>query len=200
MGLMARTCRAALGPPAVANEVLPGAMGEALSGAVTSKDSCTAAGSSLVRLSKLLASSAPSSYVMSAGPASRMVPPQRSVAFTSSRWIVFKTGSDVELLISVMLRRPKCSQTRSGNHAGCAGVSNEFCDICLHYSESSDVTDQPRRRRNLRRFLRFTLLHYCEICSSENCELLVKNWSRLGASFRKFRKGKETIDKAGRCS
>src|SRR5690625_2750150 len=78
MGLVARTCRAALGPRAVADEVLPGEMGEALSGAVTSKDSGAAAGSSLVRLSKLLASSAPSSKVMSAGPASRMVPPQRS--------------------------------------------------------------------------------------------------------------------------
>src|SRR5690625_2750151 len=101
-----QTCALPICPRAVADEVLPGEMGEALSGAVTSKDSGAAAGSSLVRLSKLLASSAPSSKVMSAGPASRMVPPQRSVAFTSSRWIVFKTGSDVELLISVMLSRP----------------------------------------------------------------------------------------------
>src|SRR5699024_12526375 len=107
-----------------------------------------------------------------------------------------KTGSDVELLISVMLRLPKCSQTRSGNHAGCAGVSNEFCDICLHYSESSDVTDRPRRRRNLRRFLRFTLLHYCEICSSENCEFQLKDWLQPGFRLRKFRKVIETIDKA----
>src|SRR5690625_180048 len=117
MGLVARTCRA---------------VGAALPGAVTSKDSCAVAGSRFVYLSELMKGSAPSSKVMSAGPASRMVPPQRCVALRSSRWTVFKTGSDVELLISVMLRRPKCSQTRSGNHAGCARVSNEFCDICLH--------------------------------------------------------------------
>src|SRR5690625_48090 len=200
MGLVARTCRPALRSGAVADEVLPRPAGAALPGAVTSKDSRAAAESSFVCSSEPLAGFAPSSKMMSARPASRMVPPQRSVALRSSCWMAFKTGSDVELLISVMLRRPKCSQTRSGNQAGCAGVSNEFCDICLHYSGWSDVTDRPRRRRNLRRFLRITLWHYGEICSSETCELQPKDCSHPGCTFRKFRKGRETIDKARQCS